>query len=31
MMQHWSDHLDQLCDGAKILRPQFGKDRDKGA
>jgi len=31
MMQHWSDHLDQLRDGAKILRPQFGKNRDKGA
>lgn len=25
MMQHWSDYLDQLRDGAKILRPQFGK------
>jgi integrase len=24
MMQHWSDHLDQLRDGAKILRPKFG-------
>ena len=24
MMQHWSDYLDQLRDGAKILRPQFG-------
>ncbi|MGJ3647610.1 tyrosine-type recombinase/integrase [Sphingomonas sp. GlSt437] len=31
MMQHWSDHLDQLRDGAKILRPQFGKNRDKEA
>ena len=29
MMQHWSDHLDQLRDGAKILRPQFGWNRDK--
>lgn len=29
MMQHWSDHLDQLRDGAKILRPQFGRNRDK--
>ncbi len=25
MMQHWSDYLDQLRDGAKILRPQFGQ------
>lgn len=24
MMQHWSDYLDQLRDGATILRPQFG-------
>lgn len=24
MMQHWSDYLDQLRDGAKILRPNFG-------
>jgi len=24
MMQHWSDYLDQLRDGAKILRPAFG-------
>lgn len=24
MMQHWSDHLDQLRDGAKVLRPKFG-------
>ncbi|PZU07126.1 integrase arm-type DNA-binding domain-containing protein [Sphingomonas sp.] len=31
MMQHWSDHLDELRDGAKILRPQFGQNRDKGA
>ncbi len=27
MMQHWSDYLDQLRDGAKILRPEFGKGR----
>jgi len=27
MMQHWSDYLDQLRDGAKILRPGFGKGR----
>ena len=27
MMQHWSNHLDQLRDGAKILRPNFGKSR----
>lgn len=31
MMQHWSEHLDHLRDGAKILRPQFGQNRDKGA
>ena len=24
MMQHWSDYLDQLRDGAKIFRPNFG-------
>lgn len=24
MMQHWSDYLDQLRDGATILRPKFG-------
>ena len=24
MMAHWSDYLDQLRDGATILRPQFG-------
>ena len=24
MMQYWSDYLDQLRDGATILRPQFG-------
>ncbi|MDP3673873.1 MAG: tyrosine-type recombinase/integrase [Novosphingobium sp.] len=24
MMDHWSDYLDQLRDGATILRPQFG-------
>lgn len=23
MMQHWSDHLDQLKGGAKVLRPKF--------
>lgn len=28
MMQHWSDYLDQLRDGAMILRPQFGQKRD---
>jgi integrase len=27
MMQHWSDHLKQLRDGAKVLRPNFGKWR----
>ena len=25
MMQEWSDYLDQLRDGATILRPQFGQ------
>jgi integrase len=24
MMQHWSDYLDQLRDGAAIIRPNFG-------
>ncbi|EIZ79898.1 putative integrase [Novosphingobium sp. Rr 2-17] len=24
MMQHWSDHIDQLRSGAKIIRPRFG-------
>jgi integrase len=24
MMQHWSDYLDELRDGAKIFRPKFG-------
>ncbi|WDF72311.1 tyrosine-type recombinase/integrase [Novosphingobium sp. KACC 22771] len=24
MMQHWSDYLDQMRDGATILRPKFG-------
>lgn len=28
MMQHWSDHLDQLRDGAVVLKPQFAQ---KGA
>ncbi|MBB4150430.1 integrase [Sphingobium scionense] len=27
MMQHWSDYLDQLRDGARILRPNFGKGK----
>jgi len=27
MMQHWSDYLDQLRDGARILRPNFGNGR----
>jgi integrase len=29
MMQHWSDHLEQLRDGATILRPQFRRNVDK--
>lgn len=24
MMQHWSDYLDRLRDGAKVLKPVFG-------
>lgn len=31
MMQHWSDYLDQLRDGAKILRPNFGTGRNNGS
>lgn len=27
MMQHWSDYLDQLRDGGKVLRPDFGRAR----
>jgi len=27
MMQRWSDYLDQLRDGGKILRPEFGAKR----
>ncbi len=27
MMQHWSDHLDFLRDGAKVLTGKFGKTR----
>jgi hypothetical protein len=27
MMQHWSDHLDHLRDGAKVLKPNFGGSR----
>jgi integrase len=30
MMQHWSDHLDFLRDGAKVLKGKFGK-RKTGA
>ncbi len=25
MMQHWSDYLDELRDGGKILKPDFGR------
>lgn len=28
MMQHWSDYLDELRDGAQILRPAFGQAKD---
>lgn len=27
MMQHWSDHLDHLRDGAKVLKPNFAARR----
>lgn len=27
MMQHWSDYLDRLRDGAKVLKPAFGRSR----
>ena len=27
MMQRWSDYLDELRDGGKILRPDFGRAR----
>lgn len=27
MMQHWSNHLEQLRDGAKVLKPNFGNRR----
>jgi integrase len=27
MMQHWSDHLDFLRDGAKVLKGKFGKTK----
>lgn len=27
MMQHWSDHLDFLRDGAKVLKGKFGKEK----
>ncbi|MDR6846986.1 phage integrase central domain-containing protein [Sphingomonas sp. BE137] len=30
MMQHWSDQLDLLRDGGKVLRPDFGKSRAAG-
>jgi integrase len=30
MMQRWSDYLDDLRDGGKILRPEFGAKRLKG-
>lgn len=30
MMQHWSDYLDQLRDGARILRPAFRAANDHG-
>ena len=31
MMQHWSDHLDFLRDGAKVLEGKFGKAKRKAA
>lgn len=30
MMQRWSDYLDELRDGGKILRPEFGAKRLSG-
>jgi len=30
MMQHWSDHLDELRDAGKILRPDFSAGRTAG-
>ncbi|MGK6354366.1 tyrosine-type recombinase/integrase [Sphingomonas sp. DT-207] len=30
MMQRWSDYLDELRDGGKILRPDFGARRSRG-
>jgi hypothetical protein len=30
MMQHWSDHLEELRDAGKILRLNFGADRNIG-
>ena len=30
MMQRWSDYLDDLRDGGKILRPEFGAKRLRG-
>ncbi len=30
MMQHWSDYLDQLRDGGKVLRPDFKAVRASG-
>lgn len=29
MMQRWSDYLDELRDGGKILRPEFGAKRSR--
>jgi integrase len=29
MMQHWSDHLDFLRDGAKVLKGKFGKAKSR--
>jgi integrase len=29
MMQHWSDHLDFLRDGAKVLKGRFGKAKKR--
>jgi len=30
MMQRWSDYLDDLRDGGKVLRPEFGAKRLRG-
>jgi hypothetical protein len=31
MMQHWSDHLDFLRDGHKVVTGKFGKAKSEAA